>query len=100
MTISAPLSGSADIIASFLGNKTAADCVPKAGAHRSQPDLCGQHGLADKPERQAQQILRKLLGEDEVRRSLMAKPRHLALCVSSGRALPCCNRSLQGHFAV
>src|SRR6516162_2417480 len=99
MTISAPLSGSADMAAPFPAI-TAADSLPRAEAHPSQPDLSGQHGLADKPEREAQQILRKLLGEGQVRSGLMAKPRRLPFGILPGCALRRRDRSFERHLAV
>src|SRR6478672_6839502 len=74
--------------------------LPGQGAHRSQPDLFGQHGLADKPERGTQQTLGKPLSEGQIWSRLVAKPRHLALRVSPGRLLPRSDCSLEGDLTT
>src|SRR5215813_7538240 len=99
MTISAPLRGSAGISASFPGVKPPQTPSPGRGAHPSQTDLIGQHGLADKLERGTQQTLGKRLDESQVWSHLVAKPGHLALCVSPGRTLSCGNRGTGRQLA-
>src|SRR6266851_8349140 len=102
MTISAPLSGSADMTASFPTTNNhlcRRGRAPRRGAHPSQPDLSGQHALMQKPARRAQQTFGQRLVQPQIRGGLMAKPRRLAFRVSPGGVLSLSDSIPQPDFA-